>query len=398
MSTIHSQDRASLCTFTFADGRRCSTPRQSGHPQFCCFHARKQAQHEAAGQLGRDFTFLLSGDFFSACDLAAALGRLFAAVARGDVKPRAAATLAYLAQTLLQTIQAAEHEYCQAFGPDAWRHTVYAHVKQNQKYLSPAPAQPPSQPAPQPANAPAPQPPPSVVVACHQTGSSSAPASVAPSAVVAGLQTGSSAPKPSAVEAARNSPRAGTSSAPASVAPSVVEAGPQTGSSSPSATAVPSAVVAGLQTGSSAPKPSAVDAGRNSPLPGRETGSSSAPAGVAPSAVVAGLETGSSSASATAVPSVVVAGLETGSSSPKPSAVVAGIQTGSSSASAGVAPSAVDPAPNSSRPGSSSALKTPGTPTGQTEPANVATGPSGLTLLAPLPAPRSQTPSGSDSA
>jgi hypothetical protein len=118
MSTLSSKDRASLCTFTFADGRRCRTPRQSGHPQFCCFHARKQGQLEATGQLGRDFTFLLSGEYFSACDLAAALGRLFAAVVRGDVKPRAAATLAYLAQTLNQTIQAAQHEYINAFGTD----------------------------------------------------------------------------------------------------------------------------------------------------------------------------------------------------------------------------------------------------------------------------------------
>src|SRR5207244_1350742 len=83
MSTMYAKDRASLCTFTFVDGRRCRTPRQSGHPQFCCFHARKQAQVEAAEQLGRDFAYFFSGDYFSACDLAAALGRLFAAVATG---------------------------------------------------------------------------------------------------------------------------------------------------------------------------------------------------------------------------------------------------------------------------------------------------------------------------
>ena len=134
MSTIH--DRASLCSFTFADGRRCRTPRQSGHPQFCCFHARKQAQLEAAEQLGSDFAYFFSGDYFSACDLAAALGRLFAAVARGEVKPRTAATLAYLAQTLLQTIHLAEHEYSNAFGPDGWREIVYSHVKENANYLA----------------------------------------------------------------------------------------------------------------------------------------------------------------------------------------------------------------------------------------------------------------------
>src|SRR5262245_17813519 len=94
---------ASCCTFTFSDGRCRRTPRQSGHPMFCCFHARKQAQSQAADQLGGDFLFLLSGDHISACDLAAALSRLFAAVARGNIKPRTASTLAYLAQTLLLT-------------------------------------------------------------------------------------------------------------------------------------------------------------------------------------------------------------------------------------------------------------------------------------------------------
>src|SRR5215467_5764833 len=142
MSTIPSKDRASLCTFTFADGRRCRTPRQSGHPLYCCFHARKQAHLDAADQLGRDFAFLLSGDYFSACDLAAALGRLFAAVARGDVKPRTAATLVYLALTLLQTIQVAQDEYINAFSTDGWRRLVHNHIQQNQKYLAPSSVQP----------------------------------------------------------------------------------------------------------------------------------------------------------------------------------------------------------------------------------------------------------------
>lgn len=151
MSAIHSNNRASLCAFTFSDGRRCRTPRQSGHAQFCCFHARKQAQANAAQQLGRDFAYFLSGDCFSACDLAAALGRLFSAVARGEVKPRTAATLAYLAQTLLQTIRAAQSEYIGTFGTQAWRDLVSVHTKQNEKYVAgdasqPVPPPPSSQP------------------------------------------------------------------------------------------------------------------------------------------------------------------------------------------------------------------------------------------------------------
>ncbi len=47
MSSIRPQDRASLCTFTFADGRRCRTPLSSSHPRLCFDHARKEAQAHA---------------------------------------------------------------------------------------------------------------------------------------------------------------------------------------------------------------------------------------------------------------------------------------------------------------------------------------------------------------
>ena len=40
MSATGSNDHASLCSFTFADGRLCRTPR-SAHPYLCAFHARK---------------------------------------------------------------------------------------------------------------------------------------------------------------------------------------------------------------------------------------------------------------------------------------------------------------------------------------------------------------------
>jgi hypothetical protein len=118
------KDRSSLCTFTFADGRRCRGPRQSGHSQLCCFHARKEAQARAAEEIGQDISSFLSGSYLSACDLSFALGRLFTAVAQGQVKPRTAATLAYLGQTLVQSIQVAQKEYINAFGTDFWRNTV----------------------------------------------------------------------------------------------------------------------------------------------------------------------------------------------------------------------------------------------------------------------------------
>ena len=131
MPSIRPQDRVSLCHFSFADGRRCITPISPGHPHFCFFHAQKEAQSVAAEKLGRDLDYFFSGDYLSACDLSAALARLFAAVARGHIKPRAARTLAYLAQTLAQTIHLSQHEYINAFGTDAWRQAVRDSVTQN---------------------------------------------------------------------------------------------------------------------------------------------------------------------------------------------------------------------------------------------------------------------------
>lgn len=147
MSATRCTDRQSLCTFTFADGRRCRTPRQSGHPFLCCFHARKEAQAHAAEEIGRDVAHFFSRDYLSACDLNAALGRLFTATLRGHVPPKTSRTLAYLAQVMVQCIQITEHEYAETFGCDEWRHAVSSSVNSNAGCLSPAPPPPASSPA-----------------------------------------------------------------------------------------------------------------------------------------------------------------------------------------------------------------------------------------------------------
>ena len=128
------KDRSGLCSFTFADSRRCRTPRCSSHPHLCYFHARKEVQALAAQQMGRNIAADLSGGYLSACDLSSALARLFAGVAQGHVKPKTASTLAYLGQTLLQSIQFAQHEYINAFGTDYWRRTIRS------SFAQPAPA------------------------------------------------------------------------------------------------------------------------------------------------------------------------------------------------------------------------------------------------------------------
>jgi hypothetical protein len=142
-AVAHEKDRSSLCSFTFADGRQCRTPRSASHPHLCYDHARKEAQALAAQQMGRNIAADLSGGYLSACDLSSALARLFSGVAQGHVKPKTASTLAYLGQTLVQSIHLAQHEYINAFGTDTWRRTV-------RSSFAPPPAPPESaaQPAP----------------------------------------------------------------------------------------------------------------------------------------------------------------------------------------------------------------------------------------------------------
>src|SRR5713101_3430709 len=154
MSTNRSKDRSSLCSFMFVDGRHCRIPRQLGHPYLCAFHARKDAQALAGEAAGKDIAYHLSGSFVSACDLSSALGRLFSAVAQGQVKPKTASTLAYLGQTLVQD------EYINAYDTDTWRETIRTSHEQSAKHTEePAPEsptpEPEAEPEPEPEAAPA---------------------------------------------------------------------------------------------------------------------------------------------------------------------------------------------------------------------------------------------------
>src|SRR5260370_444209 len=173
MSSLNAKDRVSLCTFTFSDGRRCRTPRNRNNARFCFYHAQKEARARAAQKLGKDLGYFFSGDYLSACDLSAALGRLIPAVVRGDVKPKTAHTVAYLAQTLMQAIHLSKHEYINAFGTEGWRSSVRNSVNGNHDYLFPPaphrscglqagapPPEYPGPPQPHPAQRPTPPPPP----------------------------------------------------------------------------------------------------------------------------------------------------------------------------------------------------------------------------------------------
>jgi hypothetical protein len=158
MSTIRSKDRASLCCFMFVDGRKCRIPRAVDHPHLCAFHARKEAQTLAGAATGKDIAYHLSATYVSACDLSCALGRLFSAVAQGQIKPKTATTLAYLGQTMVQALHLAQDEYINAYGTDTWRETIRESLDQSENRMHPDPKSPDpeSEPDPEPASEPAP--------------------------------------------------------------------------------------------------------------------------------------------------------------------------------------------------------------------------------------------------
>jgi hypothetical protein len=117
-------ERANLCAFTFASARRCRMPISPEHSYLCTFHARREADAQARQEAAEDVKFALSGRYISYCDLSTALAHCISAVVHRHLTPRAATSVAYLGQTLFQSLGRAEHEFINAFGADGWRRRV----------------------------------------------------------------------------------------------------------------------------------------------------------------------------------------------------------------------------------------------------------------------------------
>jgi hypothetical protein len=149
MSSQRSEGRAHVCSYTFSDGRRCRALRYD-HALFCPAHARKEARAYARDLAAEQIARCLPSGYLSANDLAAALSRLFSAVAHGDIPPNVASTLAYLGQTLAQTLPLAAHEYTSAFGSGTWRRTIADSFASRDAEPAPKPEPPRAFPNPLP--------------------------------------------------------------------------------------------------------------------------------------------------------------------------------------------------------------------------------------------------------
>ena len=142
-------DRANLCHFTFADGRRCTMPEFPDEMGLCYYHGQKVRERRDAREAGRQIAEFLDTDVLTATDLNSTLSSLFAATVQGYIKPKMAASLTYLANLMLQTQRLAKEEYMDAF-EDPW-----AEVVAHSNTFDPAPAaldEPDNPPDPAPAS------------------------------------------------------------------------------------------------------------------------------------------------------------------------------------------------------------------------------------------------------
>jgi len=107
----------SRCQFTTADHRQCRMLRFPGHKTLCALHAQQDLQLRGAETASESLLSPLD-DFRSAATVNQSLGRLYTLLARNRIPVRNAATLAYISQLLLQTLDPLRYEAYRAQGDE----------------------------------------------------------------------------------------------------------------------------------------------------------------------------------------------------------------------------------------------------------------------------------------
>ena len=145
MSSKTTRDRASLCSFLFADGRQCRMLKKNKSSEFCHFHQLHADQIDDAIEAGKRIASCLPSDFVTNTSLTASLSRLYSSVAAGDFDIKTARTLAYLAQIMIQTIPGTHRELGQSIGwknLDKLTEVCLTHVNPGFRLAPPQPAPP----------------------------------------------------------------------------------------------------------------------------------------------------------------------------------------------------------------------------------------------------------------
>jgi hypothetical protein len=148
MSTKSSKDRASLCAFSFSDGRQCRALRHKPNSRYCLPHARKTRHIEEADEVAQEILEPISGNFVSSASLTQSLVHLFAAVAEGRIPPKRASALAKVSGILMKSIDASSHEFRAVYISSYWAQLVRSSHGELPDYVPPRPAKPSPQPAP----------------------------------------------------------------------------------------------------------------------------------------------------------------------------------------------------------------------------------------------------------
>jgi hypothetical protein len=117
MSAKSSKDRATLCAFSFSDGRQRRSLRHKPNSRYCLPHARKARHPEEADEVASEILEPISGNFVSASALTQSLVSLFSAVAEGRIGPKQASALAKVSTVLMKSIDAASHEFRSVYIP-----------------------------------------------------------------------------------------------------------------------------------------------------------------------------------------------------------------------------------------------------------------------------------------
>ena len=149
MSAKSSKDRASLCAFSFSDGRQCRALRHKPNSRYCFAHARKIRHLEEADEIANSILEPISGSFISVSSLTQSLVNLFSAVAEGRIAPKQASALAKVSTILLKSVQASNDEFRTVFIPTYWAQLVRHSYGELPEYRS-RQSQPDPPPTPKP--------------------------------------------------------------------------------------------------------------------------------------------------------------------------------------------------------------------------------------------------------
>jgi hypothetical protein len=123
MSEKSSEDTG-LCTFSFADGRRCRSLAHTPASLYCLRHHRKLTHLKQTDDTAQKIIEPLANNFIPVSALTSSLVSLYHAVAQGRLSPKQASAMAKIANVLLKSISVSNTEFREVFVEGYWSQLV----------------------------------------------------------------------------------------------------------------------------------------------------------------------------------------------------------------------------------------------------------------------------------